>query len=420
MANLFISFLGTGDYVPCSYCYGNQKIENVDFVQEAMVNIFCSDWQEKDRILIFYTKESKEKNWKKLSIRLKSLNMKPSIENVLIPAGKSEEEIQEIFSTIFDKIKDNDDIICDITHSFRSIPLLGTAVINYTRVIKNASLKGLYYSALEALGDKKTVENMKIEDRNVPIFNLTPYSSIIDWSFATSEFIKRGETGALVKLMKKDAKTKNIESNKIAQELNKISRKLDEMSLAIKLNRGKQIVEKISNLNDEISFIQKDKSFSYLNALLDKIKQKTRDFKINSVENCLTAADWCYEHKLIPQCITILQEGIITYICKRLFLDYRMEKDRELISQSLAVINKIPEADWESPLKENPEIVKKVSNILNGNIIKEYRSLSALRNDVNHGGFLKNAIKAERIQDKAGKFLDIVKNFFNAIQEEKK
>jgi len=414
MANLFISFLGTGGYVSCNYYYGNQKIENVDFVQEAMISLFCSDWQKKDRILIFCTKKSKEKNWGKLNIKLKSLNMKPPIEDVSIPAGKSEEEIREIFSAIFDRINDGDNIVCDITHSFRSIPLLGTAVINYARVIKNASLKGLYYGALEALGDKKTVENTKIEDRNVPIFDLTPYSSIIDWSFATSEFIKRGETDALIELMRKDAKARNIESNKIAQGLNKISRKLDEMSLAIKLNRGKQIVEKVSNLNDEISFIQKDKSFSYLNALLDKIKQKTKDFKTNNVENCIAAADWCYEHKLIPQCITILQEGIITYICGNLSLDYHIKRNRELISQSLAAINKKPQDKW-----ENPEIAEKVNSILSKDIIEEYRNLSNLRNDVNHGGFLENAIKAKGIQDKTGEFLYTVKNFFNAMQEKK-
>ncbi|MEA1995301.1 MAG: TIGR02221 family CRISPR-associated protein [Campylobacterota bacterium] len=410
MANLFISFLGTGDYKPCSYRYGNQKIkiENVDFVQETIVSLFCSDWQEKDRILIFYTKKSKEKNWEKLNIKLKSLNMKPSIEGILISDGKSEEEIWEIFSTIFDKINNNDNIICDITHSFRSIPLLGIAVINYAQVLKDASLKGVYYGAFDAS-----------ETSTKPIFDLTPYSSIMNWSFATSEFIKRGETGALVELMKIDAKTKDIESNKTAQRLNKISKKLDKMSLAIKLNRGKQIVEKISNLNDEISFIQKDKSFSYLNALLDKIKQKTKDFKINNVENCIVAAQWCYEHDLIPQCITILQEGIITYICGILSLDYHIEKDRELISQSLAVINKIPEEKWNPPLKENPEIAEKVNNVLNENIIKEYRSLGALRNDVNHCGFLKNATRAEIIQNKAGEFLDIVKNFFNQMEEKK-
>ena len=409
MANLFISFLGTGDYEHCNYRYGKKEIKNVGFVQEAMLKIFCSDWQEKDRILIFYTKESKEKNWEKLSIRLKSLNIKPSVEGILIPTGKDEKGIWEMFSITFDKINNDDSIICDITHSFRSIPLLGIAVINYAQVLKDASLKGVYYGAFEAS-----------ETSTKPIFDLTPYSSIIDWSFATSEFIKRGETGALVELMRKDAKTKDIESNKIAQELNKISKKLDKMSLDIKLNRGKQIVEKVSNLNDEISFIQKDKSFSYLNALLDKIKQKTKDFKTNNVENCIVAADWCYEHNLIPQCITILQEGIITYICDRLSLDYRREKNRKLISQSLVVKGKnIPREVWNLPLKESPEVAEKVNSILDEKIIKEYKNLSALRNDVNHCGFLKDARKAETMQNEVGEFLYIVKNFFNAMQEKK-
>jgi len=42
----------------------------------------------------------------------------------------------EIFRTIFDEIDENDEIIFDVTHSFRYLPMLVFIVINYARVVK--------------------------------------------------------------------------------------------------------------------------------------------------------------------------------------------------------------------------------------------------------------------------------------------
>ncbi|MCK5228737.1 MAG: hypothetical protein KAR13_00630 [Desulfobulbaceae bacterium] len=53
MSKIFVSFLGTNSYMECNYCFGDKKVANVRFVQEAMIRMFCADFGHDDRILIF-------------------------------------------------------------------------------------------------------------------------------------------------------------------------------------------------------------------------------------------------------------------------------------------------------------------------------------------------------------------------------
>ena len=67
---VFISFLGTNNYVQCRYDINGVVSVPVRFVQEALIEHWCKEWTEQDRILIFCTSKettgengSKEMNW---------------------------------------------------------------------------------------------------------------------------------------------------------------------------------------------------------------------------------------------------------------------------------------------------------------------------------------------------------------------
>ncbi len=44
MAKKLLSFLGTNEYLQCNYCYEGKIVENVHYIQEAIVTLFCTDW----------------------------------------------------------------------------------------------------------------------------------------------------------------------------------------------------------------------------------------------------------------------------------------------------------------------------------------------------------------------------------------
>ena len=151
MAKVLISFLGTNNYIACNYYLGTQdnKVGNVRFVQQAVIELLCQDFTEEDKILFFLTDEAKKRNWeddgqinyrlnvpiiqKGLASIMKDLNLQAQIHEFRIDNGFSSNEIWKIFETVFDKLNDGDEVHFDITHAFRSLPMLGMVLMNYAK-----------------------------------------------------------------------------------------------------------------------------------------------------------------------------------------------------------------------------------------------------------------------------------------------
>ena len=143
----FMAVLGTGFYEPVRY--GDDEREEV-FVQTAFIRKFYSQLSENGRVSIFVTPKSKRLNWddreytaqeenmagRWVSERKKEVkcgNNRPGLGSVLqslkeefhntsfelvtIPDGDNEEEIWEIFDSIYQNINENEEIIFDITRS---------------------------------------------------------------------------------------------------------------------------------------------------------------------------------------------------------------------------------------------------------------------------------------------------------------
>lgn len=139
-SNLFLSFLGTGNYKECNYYFNNKKVDNVKFVQVAMTKIFCEGWDENDFIYILCTNEAHDRHWNSLRESLKDIRAK--VEKVYIPDIKSTEDIWELFRQIISLVNENNRIIFDITHGFRSLPMIALSIMNYLESIKMFPSKG--------------------------------------------------------------------------------------------------------------------------------------------------------------------------------------------------------------------------------------------------------------------------------------
>ena len=108
-----------------------------------------------------------------------------------IPNGKSTAELWQIFDVYADAVDDRDEIILDITHGFRSLPVLALPAIAYLQQVKNAVFKHILYGAFEAQNKKKN---------ETPIFDLTPFVSLLDWTNAVNVFQHSGDARPLAKL----------------------------------------------------------------------------------------------------------------------------------------------------------------------------------------------------------------------------
>ncbi len=433
MAVKLFSFLGTSPYESCNYFLenNNQIFKDVDrcYVQEALLNILISTGIQIDEVTIFLTDDARKENWegnKKYDNRpglkgtLGKYKDKIKINSVDIPTGKSEEELWTIFEKVLANIDQNDEIVFDITHSFRSIPMLAIIILNYAKFVKGCHLKGIYYGAVETLGRPRELSNIAIENRNAPIFNLTPFVNLLDWTIAIDRFINTGDSRPISKLTREDAKAigirGDIENKKLFDDLEK---QLNNFTEVVSTCRGQQLSSTTINLKNSITDILKNKSNSYvkpLDPLLKILQKRFRSFNNNEYNNILETSKWCLEHNLIQQGLTILQEEIITYICDIFELDRLTYADnRKLITQAVEVKNK-PYEKWHFSAKENKAIINKMisSEIFSDDFCELMKNISNLRNDINHSGWNDSPCKPKKFKTNLEEYILKAKKILNS------
>jgi len=83
-----------------------------------------------DEVMVFKTKEAAQIHWEDLKQELQEKGYLEPV-GVDIPAGQSKEELWEIFNTLVDAVQEGDMVAFDITHSFRSLPLISFLSVAY-------------------------------------------------------------------------------------------------------------------------------------------------------------------------------------------------------------------------------------------------------------------------------------------------
>lgn len=412
---VLISFLGVGNYIDCVYTIDGKESEVVFYVQNSIIELLASDF---DEFFIFCTEKAYETHFEKLQ-----KESKKDLEAVKIPEGLNEDEIWKIFEIVYEKLNDGDEVIYDITHSFRSLPMLGITLLQYSKFLKNIKVLGIYYGAFENLGSPKDIRERfpSPNQRKVPILNLTSFSLLQDWTSAANNFIKLGNADLISDLTNESltpilSKSKGKDKN--ASVLKSLSKQLEDFSEDHRTNRGKNILEAKSAIN-AIKIIDEVDNYSLIppfKPIVNNIKSTLEKYENNSVKNLLYGVQWCIDKQLVQEGLTQLQESIITILCIQINSNYNSVRSRELISSYLSVrFIKTPN-QWKGELskEENKKYIDELDKIKN---IKElagcYDAVTKKRNDINHGGFVEKALYKDFLKSLKDNFIK-VKNIFDA------
>lgn len=402
---VFISFLGTNNYTECVYSCNSTLSPVVKFVQTASTGLCCKDWTDNDRVLIFTTGEAL-KNWELLKEECK---LHISMENVMIPSGKNEKEIWEIFQVMYDTLQPDDQLYMDITHSFRSIPLLASSLLQYAKFLKNISVKAIYYGAFETLGNPRDISERipDPKDRIAPVFDLTAFSEIQDWSVAANDFIGFGNTARLNRLINDDIKPVLSETkgtDNIASTLRDLNRNINMLSLNIRTNRGMELIrgKESAEIIKTLGKIKQD-LIKPLNPILEDIQKSVKSIYKgeNKKENMLAVVRWCIDKQLIQEGFTILQEGIISYLIDD---DYKNKNKREFTSGFLNCYSHKNKFDRNRFGLDNNEKDSLEEHLNYLPQLREwslvYCQITDIRNDINHAGLNKKSLPADDFEKK--------------------
>ncbi len=403
---LFLSILGTGRYMPCSYSKDGMVLDETKFIQQALIEYLQKSniWTHNDKVIIFLTEKARKTHWIPTSSDeegLESLikNKEVSYEGVAISDGNSDEQMWSIFETIYSQFEEGDELYIDITHSFRYLPMLLIVLVNYAKLLKNVTVKGIYYGNWEA----------KNEEGIAPIMDLLPLSLLQDWTIAASDFLQYGQIKKLFAISNEPLKgiLKNQEGRTNDNlELSSFLKALQDTVNDRLTCRGKNIIDspnltKLKKSADKIENV----TITQLKPIFEKIKRSLSDYGTGKdVKNCIKAASWCFENNLHQQCITLLEEGIITLFADAIGKNYRFKSDRNLIDKCIYILShpELPEDQWNVTDDNQKEEIKQILNSDLGHwsgheFLNLIGKIKDLRNDYNHAGFKETSRKADTI-----------------------
>lgn len=416
---VFISILGTGNYKPCSYRQGDFTSTETRFIQEATLDFLRkrSEWCATDAAYIFLTPTARIANWQAEPINiydshkvkdyagleptLSQMGLPFPVEPVEISEEGDEEAIWSVFRSIYDQIREGDQLYIDITHSFRYLPMLLLVLTNYAKELKGAEVVSITYG------------NWEVKTEIKPIVDLGALIELQDWTVAAGEFLRNGRASGLADLTSKRVSSIQNEpgnENIDASRLDDLADKLTTVSENLITIRGKEI------LSGEI-FKELDKYTHGLDVglitpmvpLINKIKDSFRDFDTKpSVSNGFAAARWCWRMKLYQQSITILQETMKAYVAASHGYPSDTKRYLELASKAFFIAKtNTPEHKWKLDERNSTDREKRakvVRQYLADPVVRElyqlYDEIGELRNDFNHAGIRQEPINGGDIPDR--------------------
>ena len=408
---VFISVLGTGPYSECTYGINNTPIMSTRYIQLATLKNLLQtgidneeQWTENDAALIFVTSKSKSDQWivgktrEGIEDGLKAESEKMNLPFELTPKeikdGKNEDEIWEIFNTIFRQIKEGDELYFDITHAFRYLPMLLLVLVNYAKFLKNVTVKSITYGNFMDPNDVK------------PIMDLTSISVLQDWTFAAGQYLENGSVSRLVSLCEQEFKPVLKETkgaDVAAQNLKAFIAKLSAVTEERKTCRGLDIIKSTSFKGLKECADNLEETFvDAFNPIFEKIKSSLVSFdEKENIRNGLSAAIWCYDNGLFQQAATILQEFVVSFFCLRHGIAINDDNKREIINKAFRIkYDNKREEDWDIAAEKKDKLKDVLSDDLfeNSTLVAEFKTLTDVRNDFNHSGMRSNPMPPHRIK----------------------
>lgn len=404
---VFISFLGTNNYIETHYDINGDISKPVRFIQEALIEKICSDWTSSDKIYIFYTAKSKQANWLNnghsrfnenealerigLQQRLSDMNLKPQFVGIEIDEGFTESEIWNIFNVVYKQLLREDNIYFDVTHALRSIPMFSTILFNYAHFMLDVSIEAIHYGAFEKLGSVIDVKNMPLADRIAPIIDLTNMIRLQKYTEMANSVTSFGK----IKHISQVLSDEHHELNPIIKQLRGAIERLDD---ALSVNRTTDIKDGkiIIAIRNNIKALRKIQNLpTPIKNVIERLNEELSNFvSENSNKNIEAAIEWDLKYKMIPQAYTLGREYIITLIVNILKdknpydsqkRDYE-KKYREYISAICGISDDdINEKKFNHDLGKYESLTKE---LLGHNLICRirpfYAQLAEYRNAINH------------------------------------
>lgn len=387
-----LCFLGTGSYNTTTYVWrenGKECLHETHLFPEAVAHIFHPE-----KIFVLVTPQAREhENFKTLCGRLGSL-----VEGVGIPEGKSEAELWVIFQKCAEVVTEGDVIVLDVTHAFRSLPLLVFAVAAYLNRTKSVTIRRIVYGAYEA----------RNEQNRSPIFDLTPLMDLLDWLSGAEALLRRSD--AVILAEKLDQTHRYLHKAFVVEELplhlQKIASSLQKLSKMLYLCCPSEVMRIADSLLPQLdkAVTEVAKWAKPFSVILHRVRSEVAALAyyqpevldVNNLRKQLALIEHYLNKGLILQALTLAREWIVSWAIGQwgqgdwLDTGLRMEVGRALGAIAAAKQGK----------EENvPDWVGRLAHA--GYVYDLWNQLAQIRNTLAHCWMGKDLPSVKTIEDKS-------------------
>lgn len=310
MSRVFLSFLGLGSYdaetgtyayTPAIYSLNDRLSRKTEFVQVAELELLGVSAF--DRILIVATRKSYETHFHKLKEVIEE-NNPGKLESIIISEDMTPKGQWEWFEAILAEVESGDELTIDLTHGYRSIPIVFSAAINFLQKARHIRLKAVYYGAFE----------MARQEGFAPIFDMKDFYSINEWAEAVSRLVEDADARKMAQVTETTASFQ-------VEELNqpKLVRHFESLTDAIRNVDINFVPEKAASAMALVSGVSAGASETG-RLLLGLLEEKFTGLASSANENAEYDRDYFHcqlelsklllKHKLFMQAFTVMRELI--------------------------------------------------------------------------------------------------------------
>ncbi|BBW96412.1 TIGR02221 family CRISPR-associated protein [Geobacillus sp. FSL W8-0032] len=408
----FLSFLGTGRYLSGVYHLEGIKSETTPFVQKAVLDILRQQGIMVDRAYIFVTEKAESTNWAGLASELEQLRKQMDgfrYDAVRIPTAVYPQEVWEMFEIVTNVLEEENEVIFDITHSFRYQPMLALLTLHYARITKRVKVLGIYYGLFEQ------------ENGEHPIIDLTAFSDMQDWVTNVYSYIQTGNANALSQWVLERGKMIRNQEKRSTEDLSKLNsatQKLKELTSALQASRAPLVSKIAMEASQSLKELQEVSGslrpmFRPLKVLYQKMEEDISDLAVqDDILSGLAAIEWCINHGLTQQAYTLASELYTTAIClKYKWNPYGKKEEgeeiskRELVDRALTAAMKIIEKkrsmDQYREQYRDEKYLSLIEMVLSHRpLLDILHKIRDYRNDLNHGGWRPAPLSSETLEKK--------------------
>lgn len=373
MTTVLLSTLGTGCYSETTYRFPDGREYKTSYCTHAIAETF-----QPDETIVFLTEGATSHHWD----MLRAYFGDSKLTKYDIPNGATQEELWHIFRVITDTIAAMPgaiEIYLDVTHAFRSLPLLLVIAVAYLRQIYNVTIKDIFYGAYEAKVDNIT-----------PVFSLLTFVTLFDWINGVDAFSRTGDSAILAQLLRQTRIPNSTNAQGESKELGKLADTLEKLTLNLELLRLDGILSTAAELQHQLKTVENElPAYAHpFTPLLKKVSLTYGRFALASPRKNL-AETLDRQLKLISWFIEHGRFVAATLLAREWFISWQMFKSGY----------KVEEVYNSEKRKSFSEGSEGISNALSQEERNVWDKLRNIRNDVGHVSYNRKTRSAVEVRN---------------------